>query len=120
MTLVVEGVVGSEEASAADAVVGLVIKVEGSTTMVRTDSAHRMATAVQEDTVLLVVGMVEVLEVLAVLVDMDLLVVGTAEEAAFAEASNVKMALLGMMIASSNVLGISFVLLSSFTATPFF
>lgn len=60
------------------------------------------------------------LVVRVVLVDTVLQVVGTAgAEEASAQASNVKMALVGMTIASSSVLGISYVRSSSFTTTSF-
>lgn len=86
----------------------LVIKAVGSMTMALMDlAAHRTDRAVLEDTVLQVGDMVGrvalvVLEDLVDLVVMDLRVVGMEA------ASSVKEALVGMMIATSSVPGISF------------
>ena len=117
---------------AADVAVVSVTRAVGSTTMVPTDLVgHQTDMAGPAGMAHLVVGMVadpEVQAVQAVLVvlvevvlaDTVLQVVGTAgAEEASALASNVKMALVGMTIASSSVLGISYVRSSSFTTTPF-
>lgn len=118
---------------AAGVAAALATKAVDSTTMVPTDLVgHQMGMAALAGMAHLVVATVAdpevqvalvVLVVLEALADTVLQVVGTAgvEEAAEASAqvSNVKMALVGMTIASSNVPGISYVRSSSFTTTPF-